>query len=139
MNKRSIILPLMLALAAGGAVAQPGKASPKCNECGTVTSVQVTERDGEGGAVGMIAGGVAGALLGNQVGGGTGRKLATVAGAAGGAYAGKQIEGKVNKVKTWNINVRYNNGKTEKFSFDHDPGMLQGDRVKKANNTIVRN
>jgi hypothetical protein len=38
------------------------------------------------------AGGVVGGLLGHQVGGGSGQKIATVAGAAGGAYAGHQIE-----------------------------------------------
>lgn len=39
-------------------------------------------------SVGMLLGGAAGALLGNQVGGGNGRTLATIVGAAGGAYAG---------------------------------------------------
>ena len=41
---------------------------------------------------GMAIGGVAGGLLGNQIGGGKGRTIATVAGAAGGAYAGKKIQ-----------------------------------------------
>jgi uncharacterized protein YcfJ len=41
---------------------------------------------------GMAVGAVAGGLLGNQVGGGKGRTLATVAGAVGGGYAGKKIQ-----------------------------------------------
>jgi uncharacterized protein YcfJ len=41
---------------------------------------------------GMAIGGVAGGLLGNQVGGGKGKTLATVAGAVGGGYAGKKIQ-----------------------------------------------
>lgn len=41
---------------------------------------------------GMAIGGVAGGLLGHQVGGGKGKTIATVAGAAGGAYAGKKIQ-----------------------------------------------
>jgi uncharacterized protein YcfJ len=41
---------------------------------------------------GMAIGGVAGGLLGNQVGGGKGKTIATVAGAAGGAYAGKKVQ-----------------------------------------------
>ena len=41
-----------------------------------------------GTAIGAIAGG----LLGNQVGGGTGKKIATVAGAVGGGYAGNKIQ-----------------------------------------------
>ncbi len=41
---------------------------------------------------GMAIGGVAGGLLGHQVGGGKGKTLATVAGAVGGGYAGKKIQ-----------------------------------------------
>ncbi len=41
---------------------------------------------------GMAIGGVAGGLLGHQVGGGKGKTIATVAGAAGGAYAGKKVQ-----------------------------------------------
>ena len=42
--------------------------------------------------VGTGLGAVVGGLLGNQVGGGRGKTLATVAGAVGGGYAGHQIE-----------------------------------------------
>lgn len=41
--------------------------------------------------VGMGLGAVVGGLLGNQVGDGRGRTLATIAGAVGGAYAGNEI------------------------------------------------
>ncbi|TBR37308.1 glycine zipper 2TM domain-containing protein [Dyella terrae] len=41
---------------------------------------------------GMAVGAVAGGLLGNQVGGGKGKTVATVAGAVGGGYAGKKIQ-----------------------------------------------
>jgi uncharacterized protein YcfJ len=41
--------------------------------------------------VGMGIGAVVGGLLGNQVGSGNGRKLATIAGAIGGGYAGNEI------------------------------------------------
>jgi len=42
-------------------------------------------------AVGIGLGAVVGGLLGNQVGDGRGRTLATIAGAMGGAYAGNEI------------------------------------------------
>lgn len=42
-------------------------------------------------SVGMLLGGAAGALLGNQIGGGNGKTIATLAGAAGGAYAGDRM------------------------------------------------
>ena len=120
------------------AASQSAKSAPVCSDCGKVTAVKMTEKDGEAGPVGMIAGGVAGALLGNQVGKGTGRSVATIAGAAGGAYAGHKIEGKMNKVKTWTVSVRFDNGEERAYNFDHDPGMIPGDQVKAAGNSIVR-
>jgi len=114
--------------------AKPGA----CKDCGKVTSVVAGEKAGEGGAVGLIAGGVAGALLGNQVGSGHGRQLATVAGAAGGAYAGKKIEEKAKSTKQWTVHVQYDDGRKASFNFDHDPQMMNGDRVQHSNGTIVR-
>ncbi|MRW91225.1 glycine zipper 2TM domain-containing protein [Duganella sp. FT80W] len=109
-----------------------------CHECGKVTQVSVNEKAGESSALGLIAGGVAGAVLGNQVGSGHGRQLATVAGAAGGAYAGKKIEEKAKSSKQWTVHVQYDDGKQASYTFDHDPKMLSGDRVQKANGSIVR-
>jgi uncharacterized protein YcfJ len=42
---------------------------------------------------GTVIGGVAGGVLGHQIGGGSGKTIATVLGAAGGAYAGNQAQG----------------------------------------------
>ncbi|MCF5918473.1 glycine zipper 2TM domain-containing protein, partial [Xanthomonas perforans] len=42
---------------------------------------------------GTLAGAAIGGLLGNQVGGGNGKKLATVAGAVAGGAAGRTIQG----------------------------------------------
>ena len=109
-----------------------------CNECVRVTSVVVGEKAGEGGAVGLIAGGVAGALLGNQVGSGGGKKLATLAGAAGGAYAGKKVEEHARTTKQWTVHVRYDDGKQDSFVYDNDPQLANGDRVQKQNGTLVR-
>lgn len=41
---------------------------------------------------GTAIGAVVGGLLGNQVGGGNGKKIATVAGAVGGGYAGNKVQ-----------------------------------------------
>lgn len=45
--------------------------------------------------LGSAAGAVVGGLLGNQVGGGTGKKLATAAGAIGGGLAGREVQERV--------------------------------------------
>lgn len=115
------------------------KAQTVCADCGKVAAVNVSEKAGEGGPVGMIAGGVAGAVLGHQVGGGIGKDLATIAGAAGGAYAGKKIEEKVRTHKVWTVSVNYANGTQGSFEFEQDPGLNVGDAVKKSGNTLVRN
>ena len=109
-----------------------------CADCGKVVGIHMEEKAGESNAIGMLAGGAAGALLGNQVGKGGGRKLATIAGAVGGAYAGKAAQEKLNATKVWKVDVQYDNGKKASFSFDHDPGRNAGDRVKKAGASITR-
>jgi len=109
-----------------------------CQDCGKVTAINVSERKGESNALGMIAGGVGGALLGNQVGGGSGKKVATVAGAVGGAYAGKKIQENMNATKVWNVEVQYDNGQRRTITFEHDPGLQRGDRVQNAGQSIKR-
>ena len=110
---------------------------PACPDCGKVLGVQVIEKKGEGGALGLIAGGVVGGLLGNQVGGGRGNTLATIAGAAGGAYAGKKVEENVKSGTAWSVHVRFNDGQESAFEFDHDPHFVAGDPVRRSGNTIA--
>lgn len=109
-----------------------------CKDCGKVVDVRVEEKKGEGGPVGLIAGGVAGAVLGHQVGGGRGKDLATLAGAAGGAYAGHKVEEKMRSTKVWSVKVRLDSGEVRSFAFDQDPGFASGDSVKLSGSSIVR-
>lgn len=116
----------------------PATAQASCADCARVLSVNVSDKAGEGSALGVITGGVAGALLGNQVGGGHGKQLATLAGAAGGAYAGNKVEQNIKSSKVWNVTVQYENGSKADFEFTQDPGLTTGDHVKKSGNSIVR-
>jgi outer membrane lipoprotein SlyB len=109
-----------------------------CADCGKVADVSTKEEAGKGGPVGMIAGGVGGALLGHQIGGGTGKDVATIAGAVGGAYAGKKIEEKVTARKVWTVTVDYPNNLKKSYQFDKDPGFRIGDPVKSSGSSIVR-
>lgn len=120
------------------APAQTFKPKALCADCGKVSSVQLLDRAGEGSAVGMIAGGAAGALLGRQVGAGLGKDLATLAGAAGGAYAGKQLEQRMKTQKVWDVAVSFPNGDTQHYEFAQDPGLQVGDVVRKSEQSIVR-
>ena len=90
---------------------------------------------------GTVVGALAGGLLGNQIGGGTGKKIATVAGAVGGGYAGNKVQegmqerdtytttqtrcNTVNDIsdKVVGYDVRYSlDGKEGKVRMDRDPG-----------------
>lgn len=124
---------------ARAAVAAPAAAASTapCTSCGKVTAVRVVEKQGEGSATGMVVGGLAGALLGNQIGKGGTRDVATLAGAAGGAYAGKKIEENMKTVKRWDVSVRFDNGDERMFSFDKDPGFSVGSPILGTGNTIV--
>ena len=77
-------------------------------------------------------------MLGNQVGGGSGRDLTTIAGAAGGAYAGHKIEEKVNSTRVWSVRVRLDSGQERSFTYSQDPGFAQGEAVKLSGKTLVR-
>lgn len=120
------------------APAQTFKPKALCADCGKVSSIQLLDRAGEGSAVGMIAGGAAGALLGRQVGAGLGKDLATLAGAAGGAYAGKQLEQRMKTQQVWDVTVAYPGGDTLHYEFTQDPGLQVGDVVRKSAQSIVR-
>lgn len=91
--------------------------------------------------LGTIAGAVVGGVVGHQIGGGTGRDLATVAGAAGGGYAGNRIQKDLqdrntvtsterrcatvydSSEKIVSFRVRYRlDGKEATVQMDHDPG-----------------
>lgn len=121
-----------------GTTATRSASTAICRDCGKVLSVAVVEKKGEGGPIGVIAGGVAGALLGNQIGGGTGKTVATVAGAAGGAYAGHKVEEHVRTTKVWAVKVRMDGGDERSFQFEQDPGYKAGDLVKLSGTSIVR-
>ena len=62
------------------------------NDAGVVTAAGL-----EGGFFTREVGG----LLGNQVGGGSGKKIATVAGAAAGGYAGNKVQGNMQDKDTY--------------------------------------
>lgn len=93
------------------------QAATVCATCGTVEAVTAVRRQGEvngignsGIGVGAIGGAVVGGLLGNQVGGGNGKKAATVLGAVGGGYAGHAIEKNANSYTAYQMRVRMNDG-----------------------------
>lgn len=104
-----------------------------CENCGNVESIRTITTRAEGSGLGAGAGAVLGGLLGNQVGGGHGRQLATVAGAVGGAVMGNQVEGSMKANTSYEIRVRLDNGKYRTFHQTRAPGWRDGDRVRVVN------
>jgi outer membrane lipoprotein SlyB len=101
-----------------------------CYDCGRVEAVNAVQTQAVPSGVGMIAGGVVGGLLGNQVGGGNGKKIATVAGAVGGGYAGHEIEKRTRSTTTYEVRVRMEDGRTRTFPYNSQPQWSSGDRVR---------
>lgn len=98
-------------------VAQPAPqvVQPVCGNCGTVESATPIQREGTGTGLGAVAGGVLGAVVGNQVGGGNGRTAATVLGALGGGWAGNSVEKKMKKETLYQVRVRMEDGGSRTF------------------------
>jgi outer membrane lipoprotein SlyB len=147
--KKSMFAALC-ALAAAGAWADdpPVQAPPVyqyqkpnqnlCEKCGVVQSVRQEKRKGEGGAVGIVGGAVVGGLLGNQIGGGSGKTLATVGGAVAGGYAGNEVQKHVNSKQVWVTEVRMRDGTVRKFEQEAKPAWAQGQVVRLNNQNQLR-
>jgi outer membrane lipoprotein SlyB len=131
MNK---IASLLLA-ASLGLVAVPAMADSRCGDCGKISRIDTVtgHRSKVGGA---IIGGIAGAVIGNQIGGGDGKKVATVAGAAGGAYAGNKIAGNMEK-QQYEITVKMDDGHRETVVQNSIKGLGVGSSVRIRNGKVV--
>ena len=118
-------------------VAAPVAPNPVCLDCGTVENFRQMEVKGDGSALGAVAGGATGALIGHQFGRGTGKDLMTIAGAVGGAFAGHEIEKNVRKKTRYEISVRMEDGSMRTLSQDAAPAWRIGDHVRVINNQLV--
>lgn len=135
MNKIIAAAPLALALL----IPPPALAADDCKvDCGIVGSVRQETREGQGTGLGAVAGGVAGGLLGHQIGGGTGKTLATIGGVAGGAYAGHEVEKRVKRRTVYVVSVNMDDGQVRNFEFAQQPAMMEGDRVQLVKNRPER-
>ena len=121
-------------------------------ECHDETVTQKAPVKDQHQVIGTVAGAVIGGVLGHQIGGGTGRDIATVAGAAGGGYAGNRIQKNLqdkdtttttqqkcatvydSSQKSVGYEVRYRlNGQESTVKMDHDPG----DRIPVRDGQLV--
>jgi len=111
----------------------------RCAECGVIESVRAIDAKGEGSGIGAVGGAVVGGLLGNQVGGGDGKKIMTAVGAVGGAVAGNEIEKRVKTTRSYEITVRFDDGSSRVISEADTPTWHAGDKVKVIDGVIRSN
>ena len=116
--------------------AQVAAAKPACADCGVIEAVREVEVKGKGTGLGAVAGGVAGALVGHEVGGGNAKTLMGVVGAVGGAVAGNEVEKRARATKQWEVTVRLEDGSTRVVTLAQQPPLRAGDRVRLAGNVI---
>ncbi|MFT6653869.1 MAG: outer membrane lipoprotein SlyB [Marinomonas primoryensis] len=110
-----------------------------CVDCGVIVSTQLINNVKNTSGVGLVGGAVVGGLLGNQIGGGRGKDLATVAGAVGGAVAGNEIEKSAGTSQHYEITVRFENGSSRAFNQVNQPTWQPGDRVRVIDGVIRSN
>jgi outer membrane lipoprotein SlyB len=129
--------PVPVAPAAPAVPAPAMAPRPACAECGTVENFRQVDVKGDGSALGAVAGGAAGAVLGHQFGRSSGKDLLTIAGAIGGAFAGHEIEKNVRKKTRYEISVRMEDGSLRTLQQDAAPAWRVGERVRIVDNHVI--
>jgi outer membrane lipoprotein SlyB len=108
-----------------------------CTSCGRVESVHSIQQPAQPSGLGIAAGAVLGGVLGNQIGDGNGRTLATVAGAVGGGYAGNEVEKRTRATTSYQVRVRMDDGSIRTFPYAAQPGWSAGERVRVVNGSLT--
>ena len=143
LNPRILVLSMAALLAAGpmAASAQSSRNGVlvrndgiylRCDQCGTVEAIDQNVTQGNDHSMaGTIIGGIAGGVLGNQVGGGKGRTLATVAGAVGGGYAGNRIGANSGRgSQNFTLRIKMGNGAYSNVTVPDASAIRVGDLVQ---------
>jgi outer membrane lipoprotein SlyB len=106
---------------------------------GVVDRIEVIKKGDNNNIAGTIIGGIAGGLIGHQIGGGSGQTAATIVGGVGGAVAGNQIQQRQRGAnESFRVTVRYENGATEVIRQDDISDMRTGDRVRIEGGRVYR-
>jgi outer membrane lipoprotein SlyB len=109
---------------------------------GYVESVEVVAGEPRSTApgIGAIGGAIAGGILGNQVGHGTGKAAATVGGAIAGGVIGNQVEqhmkGPAQATTLYRFRVRMDDGSYQTYTQDQHDNIRVGDRVRVENGRV---
>jgi outer membrane lipoprotein SlyB len=106
---------------------------------GVVDRIEVIRKGDSNNLAGTIVGGLAGGLIGHQIGGGSGQTAATIIGGVGGAVAGSEVQKRTRGPnETFRVTVRFENGATEVIRQDDIRDLRTGDRVRVDGGRIYR-
>ncbi len=131
--------------AANGSAPEPSRSEqvavvpPVCSWCGVVRSINTVTQQGDSTGAGAVIGAIVGGAAGNQVGGGSGRDIATVAGAVGGVLLGNNIERNRNAVTYYEIVIDMDEGGQQIVNVPDLAGIVVGVPVSvQGGNITVR-
>ena len=143
--RAAVAASLLAGLVSGCATQQPRYQQPAPApsaayvQYGQVTSVESVRGEGASVGKGAILGGIAGAVLGHQVGSGSGKDAATVVGIVGGALIGNEIEKRNQSAPDFiRVSVRFDNGTQRSFDYAQAVDLRVGDRVRVEGDRVVR-
>ena len=108
-----------------------------CTNCGVITAITPVKTQGKGTAIGIVAGGLAGLIVGNQIGGGNGKTIAKVAGAAGGALLGNKIEKRVRAETSYEVKIKLDDGTETTVTQETEPKLAFGAAVRIVDGNVV--
>lgn len=133
----TVVLLTSAAVLGGCAASQSGSAYTRTQtrqaqqvQLGTVQSVREVLIEGTKSGAGVATGAIVGGLAGTQIGGGSGRQIATVLGALGGAYAGAAAEEGITRQPGYEIVVQLDNGRAIAVTQAADEPFYPGERVR---------
>ena len=140
-----VVVTVMVAAAGGCATRHAAPPAPAYGaqhegaQHGVVHSIDMVRAENQTSGAGAVVGGALGAVLGRQVGGGSGRDAATVVGVLAGAIMGNEIEkNRRGATDIYRVTVRVERGGLRSFDYASLNDLRVGDRVRIENDQLYR-
>ncbi|OGB01092.1 MAG: hypothetical protein A3E25_15390 [Burkholderiales bacterium RIFCSPHIGHO2_12_FULL_69_20] len=117
----------------------PYQAPNQAVQYGNVSGIDVVSGASRTSGGGAVLGAVLGAVVGRQIGGGSGRDVATGLGAIGGAVIGNTVEARrKGEADVYRISVQLDNGGVVQFDYQRIDDLRVGDRVRLQDGQLHR-
>ncbi len=125
------MVPVPLAGTWPVALPPPRRAEARCADCARVEAIRAVEAKGGAPAqIGAIAGGIAGALFGEQIGRAHQRHVTAVLGAIGGALIGREVQRQAEGRPRYEATLRLADGTQRIQRYDGPPPFRVGETIR---------